>query len=129
MARAQRLTSTDRRLNLHAVITEGALRLRVGPPELRIAQLEHLVALSEEPNVTIQVVRPEDGLHTAITGQFVILEFEHARPIGYSELHDGAVYVQDPDQVQTYIMTAENVQDVALDPDQSVALIKSMIGS
>jgi hypothetical protein len=37
------------------------------------------------------VVRPEDGLHSALTGQFVILDFENAWSVGYSELHDGAV--------------------------------------
>lgn len=127
MARARQLTEPARTLRLDAVIAEGALRLHVGTPELRQAQLRHLSTMSELPNVTIQVVRPEDGVHTALTGQFVVLDFENARSVGYSELHDGAVYVQDPDQVQSYIMTAENLQRMALDPDQSLSLIKSLI--
>jgi transcriptional regulator with XRE-family HTH domain len=129
MARARRLTDADGRLHLHAVLNEGALRLRVGTPELQRAQLEHLVAASELPNVTLQVVRPEDGVHAAATGHFVVLEFENARSIGYSELSDGAVYAQDPEQVRSYTMAAENLQGVALDPERSVALIKSMIGT
>jgi len=127
MARARRLTDSDQPLHLHAVIAEAALRLRVGSTELRRAQLEHLVAMAERPNVTVQVIRPEDGLHTALTGQFVVLDFENVRSIGYTELHDGAVYVQDPDQVRSYTMTAENLQRVALGPDQSAALIRSMM--
>jgi hypothetical protein len=47
----------------------------------------------------------------------------------YVELHDGAVYLQDPDQVRSYTMVAENLQRVALGPEQSVALIQSMITS
>lgn len=125
MTRARRLTDPDRPLHFHAVIAEAALRLRVGTRDLRRAQLEHLIAMSELPTVTVQVLRPEDGLHTALTGYLAVLEFENARAIGYTELHDGAVYVQDPDQVRCYVMTAENLQRVALDPDQSVALIKS----
>ena len=128
MARARQLMNVDRALDLHAVVTEAALSLRVGSPALRRAQLEHLVALARLPNVRIQVVRPEDGLHAALTGQFVILDFENARSIGYSELHDGAVYVQDPDQVASYSVASESLQRVALGPDQSVALIESMIG-
>lgn len=129
MARTRRLSDPERPLRLHAVFAEGALRLAVGGPELRRAQLRHLVAMAELPTVTIQVVRPEDGPHTALTGQFVILGFENVRSIGYVELHDGAVYLQDPDQVRTYTMVAENLQRVALGPEQSVALIQSMITS
>ncbi|HKR51678.1 MAG TPA: DUF5753 domain-containing protein [Pseudonocardiaceae bacterium] len=127
MARTRRLSDPDRPLRLHAVLTEGALRLAVGDPQLRRAQLRHLLAMAELPAVTIQVVRPEDGPHTALTGQFVVLGFENVRSIGYVELHDGAVYLQDPDQVQTYTLVAENLQRVALGPEQSVALIQSML--
>src|SRR5216683_1238047 len=127
MARAARLTDAERPLKLHAVITEGALRLAVGTPELRCAQFEHLVAMAGLPNVTIQVVRPDDGLHDAITGQFAVLDFENVRSIGYVEMHDGSVYVQDPEQVETYNLVAKNVQRVALGPEPSVALIKSLI--
>lgn len=127
MARTRRLTDDERPLRLHAVIAEGALWLAVGDPALRQAQLRHLVAMAELPTVTIQVVRPEDGLHAATNGQFVVLDFESVRSIGYVELHDGAVYVQDPEQVRSYTMAAENLQRVALGPEQSVALIQSKI--
>jgi transcriptional regulator with XRE-family HTH domain len=129
MARTRRLTDPERPLRVHAVLTEGALRLAVGTPELRRAQLRHLVELAALPTVTLQVIRPEDGLHTALTGQFVLLEFDAVRPIGYVELKDGAVYLQDPDQVRTYMMVVDNLQRVALGPERSVALIQSMITS
>jgi hypothetical protein len=58
-----------------------------------------------------------------------VLDFENVRSIGYIELHDGAVYVQDPDQVRSYTMTAEILQRVALGPDQSAALIRSIMNS
>jgi transcriptional regulator with XRE-family HTH domain len=127
MARSQRLRDPERPLSLHTVITDGALRLRIGSKELRRAQLKHLVTMSELPSVTIQVVRPEDGLHSATLGHFAVLDFPDVRSIGYTELHDGAVYVQDPDQVRTYTKTAENVQRVALGPAESVEYIKTLI--
>lgn len=125
MARTRRLTDAERPLRLHAVITEGALRLAVGDVALRHAQLRHLLAMAALPTVTIQVVRPEDGLHAATNGQFVVLGFENVRSIGYVEVHDGAVYVQDADQLQSYSMASESLQRVALGPEQSVALIES----
>lgn len=129
MARTRRLADQQRPLRLHAICTEAALQLAVGDPEVRQAQFRHLLAIAEQPTVTIQVVRPEDGLHTALTGQFAVLDFENVRSIGYVELHDCAVYLQDPYQVRTYAMVAENLQEVALDPERSVALIQSMITS
>jgi transcriptional regulator with XRE-family HTH domain len=129
MARTRRLTDPERPLQLHAILTEGALRLAVGDPALRQAQLRHLLAMAELPTVTIQVVRPEDGLHTALTGQFVVLGFENVRSIGYAELNDGAVYLQDPCQVQTCTMVARDLQRVALCPERSVAFIQSIITS
>ena len=127
IARTRRLTDPERPLKLHAVLTEGALRLAVGDQELRQAQLRHLLSLAELPTVTIQVVRPEDGPHTALTGQFVVLGFETVRSIGYVELHDGAVYLQDADQVRTYTMVANDLQRAALSPERSIAFIQSMI--
>ncbi|MDQ2882245.1 MAG: helix-turn-helix domain-containing protein [Actinomycetota bacterium] len=128
IARTRRLTDTERPLRLHAVITEGALRLAVGDPELRRAQLRHLLAMAQLPTVTIQVVRPEDGPHTALTGQFAVLGFANVRSIGYVELNDGAVYLQDAEQVQSYMMVAEDLQRVALDPNGSISFIQSVVG-
>jgi transcriptional regulator with XRE-family HTH domain len=119
----------ERPLKLHAILTEGALRLAVGDPELRQAQLRHLLSMAELPTVTIQVIRPEDGPHTALTGQFVVLGFETVRSIGYVELHDGAVYLQDAEQVRTYTMVANDLQRAALAPERSIDLIQSMITS
>jgi hypothetical protein len=127
MARTRRLTDPDRALRLHAVLTDGALRLAVGSEELRRAQLQHLVEVAKLPTVTLQVVRPEDGLHTAIAGPFMILDFDAARPICYVELKDGAIYLQEPDQVSTYRMVARDLEQVALGPEQSIAHIEAMM--
>jgi transcriptional regulator with XRE-family HTH domain len=127
LARANRLTDKEQPLRLHTVIGEAALRLAVGTPEMRKAQIEHLIEMTALPNVTIQIVRPEDGFHTAMSGRFAMLEFEQARPIVCSELHDGAVYLQDQEQVRSYKLSADNLQQVALGPEKSVELLRSMI--
>jgi transcriptional regulator with XRE-family HTH domain len=125
--RANRLTDENTPLRLHAVIGEAALRLAVGTSEIRKAQLAHLVEMAARPNVTIQVIRPDDGFHTAMSGKFNLLDFENAQPIAYCELHDGAVYIQDQDQVRSYKLSAENLQRVALGPEKSVALLRSIL--
>ncbi len=59
----------------------------------------------------------------------MVLDFETVRSIGYVELIDGAVYLQDSDQVLTYTMVAKNLARTALSPERSVELIESMIMS
>ncbi len=127
LARANRLTDPNQPLRLHAVIGEAALRLAVGTSKIRRAQLRHLIETAALPNVTIQVIRPEDGFHTATSGRFFMLDFEQAQPIVFSELHDGGVYIQDQEQVRSYKLSSENLQRVALGPEKSVALLRSML--
>ncbi|ALG13123.1 helix-turn-helix domain-containing protein [Kibdelosporangium phytohabitans] len=126
LTRAKRLTD-DVPLNLHVVVGEGALRLDVGTPDVREAQLRHVLTLAKLPTVTIQVIRPEDGPHAAMTGRIVVLDFAQAQSIAYSEQVDGAVYVQDQDDVRTYKMAVENLKSVALTPAKSLAWIRSVI--
>jgi predicted XRE-type DNA-binding protein len=126
VARAKRLFDDDP-LKLHAVVGEAALRLNVGTPELRRAQYRHLLRLAMLPNITIQVLRPEDGRHPAATGHFAVLEFTQAQAVAYAEHLDGAVYVRDRDQVRAYGTAAENLRSIALTPPKSVALLKSLL--
>ncbi|GAB3440099.1 helix-turn-helix transcriptional regulator [Actinophytocola sediminis] len=126
MGRARRLTS-ENPLRLHAAVNEQALRLRVGTPEIRLAQYQHLQTLAEQPNVTFQVVVPDRGPHEAVTGQFVVLDFEQARPIAYAEVQDGAMYVQHPGEVDTYRESARSLAEVALSPDDSIGFIADLI--
>jgi transcriptional regulator with XRE-family HTH domain len=126
IARAERLTAQDRPLQLHVVMTDAALRLAVGSEEVRRTQYQHLVEMARLPNVTLQVLRPEDGPHSALTGPFAILDFEAARSVCYVEAIDGATYLQEPDQVSTYRWAARDIEQVALGPEQSIAHIEAM---
>lgn len=129
LARAQRLTDAEP-LKLHAVIGESALRLQVGTPDLMDAEYRRLVELAELPHITLQVLRPERGPHSGVgIGPFTVLDFAQARSIAYTELIDGAIYVQGPDQVASYTMAVENLERIALSPDESVAFIKSLIAT
>lgn len=126
MERAQRLTA-DNPLHLHAAVNEQALRLRVGTPEIMRAQYEHLIKLAERPNVTLQIVVPERGPHAAVTGQFVVLDFDKARPIAYAEVQDGAMYVQHPGEVDTYRESSRSLEEVGLPPEQSISFVADLI--
>ena len=126
MERAQRLAG-DNPLHLHAAVNEQALRLRVGTPEIMLAQYEHLISLAERPNITLQVVLPDRGPHQATTGQFVVLDFDKARPVVYTEMQDGAMYVQHPGEVDTYRASSRSLEEVGLPPEESIRFIADLI--
>lgn len=84
--------------------------------------------LADLPTVTIQVLRPEEGVHAVhATGGFVLLNLDAVSQVGYIELLDDAVYLYDRDRIRTYEVGAQDLQRVALDPEESLALIRSMI--
>ena len=92
---------------------------------MRQAQYRHLLKLAKLPNVSIQLLRPEDGPHTA--GGFCVLDFDRAQSVAYSEHLDGAVYVQDQDDVRTENTAVESLRSVALTPAKSLTLIRARI--
>ncbi|ONI85494.1 transcriptional regulator [Saccharothrix sp. ALI-22-I] len=122
-----RLLLKEEPLELHAVLNLHALRLRVGDQKLMNEQYQHLLRLSDLPNVTLQVVQPEAGPHAANTGQFMLLDFADARPIVYIEIQDAAVFVDEPSRVQTYTLSTQSLERVALSPGESATLIESLI--
>jgi hypothetical protein len=133
VARAVRLTD-EPPLRLHAIIGEAALRLRVGAPDENGAdgvlarQYQHLLDLADRPNVTIQVLRPEDGPHPASTGQFVVFDFAAAQSVGYVEHLDGATYLHDHDELRTYELARTTLRERALSPNRSAELIEDLLG-
>lgn len=74
MARQVRLSHAHP-LKLHVIIEEGALMRPFGDAHARVRQLLHLASFAAHPNVQIQVLPIEAGLHRALYGPFAILKF------------------------------------------------------
>jgi transcriptional regulator with XRE-family HTH domain len=108
MKRQQMLTEPDAP-ELWAVLDEAALRrVPCGRKEMR-AQLEHLLEITELPNVTLQIVPFDVGPHSAAGGPFTILRFSEpdVPDVVYLEQLNSAVYLDQPDDVLSY-MTVMN---------------------
>lgn len=89
---------------LWAVVDEAALRRQLAGPELTRAQLDHLIALAERPNVRLQVAPFHFGGHAAAGGPFTILRFaERDLPdIVYLEQLTSALYLDKRADVEQY---------------------------
>lgn len=114
-------------LRYRAVIEEYVLDRVVGSPQVMVEQLEHLLKLVKRKNVDIQIMPVGVTTHDGLDGEFVLLNFDLAQSIGYVEYPAGALYVQDPDQVELYKMASERLYANALSVAESAAVIQSRI--
>lgn len=121
LRRQERIRDADHPLRLWVVIDEAALRRQVGDKQLMREQLEHLVELSHQPHVTVQVLPFEMGAHPGINGQYAILEFPDASDssVVYIEGVTSDLYLEKANDVQKYSVMYEHLRAQALNVDQT----------
>jgi transcriptional regulator with XRE-family HTH domain len=128
--RQQRLTSADNPLELVTVIDESALHRTVGGPDVLRAQLDHLIALAGLDTVALHVLPASAGAHAGLASGFTILHFgDLGEPdMAYVEHSLGAVSLDKAADVARAKLTFERVLSDALDPAESLALIRRLAG-
>ncbi|MBM0255701.1 helix-turn-helix transcriptional regulator [Micromonospora sp. 4G55] len=139
--RLQRQALLTRRLpaapRLESVLSEAVLRRAVGGPAVMSAQLDHLLKLSELPNVSVRVLPLTSGPQPgAVAGTFMILDFPatkggRAAPepsIVYSESLTGALYLDKPDELAAYERVWKGLDALALGEAESKDMIKRITG-
>jgi transcriptional regulator with XRE-family HTH domain len=110
MQRQQLLSQPDAP-DLWAVLDEAALRRSPDGPKVMRAQLEHLLQITDLPNVTLQIVPFHAGPHAAAGGPFTILRFpEPDLPdVVYLEQLNSALYLDQPDDVIDYVTVMDQL--------------------
>ncbi|WP_349262189.1 helix-turn-helix transcriptional regulator [Actinocrinis sp.] len=100
----QTLLARDDAPRFWGVMDETVFRRAADPKVLR-AQVDHLIEISQLPNVTLQVMPFGAGPHPAMYGPFCIFRFrfQELPDIVYSESLTGAVYIDDRDDVSVYL--------------------------
>jgi hypothetical protein len=126
LVRQQRLTSTEKPLDLVVLLDEPVLLRPVGGAKVMRSQLDHLVAAAELPTVTLQVLPIAMGARPAMSAPFTVLSFDHldVPDIGYVEHLMGAVHIQKEEQVRKATLTFDRLRSLALSPTDSIALIR-----
>ncbi len=129
MSRQELIIRTDDPLHVVAVLDEAVLRRQVGGPTTMQGQLQHLVELSERPNVTIRVVPFAHGAHAGMDGPFYLLEFpEQADPdVVYLEQAGSGLVPEDPEEVRRYTLMFGSLLGKALEHDESVLFIRGLL--
>jgi len=120
----QRLLVQDPPIRLDVVLDEGVLHRLVGGTTVMSEQLSRLIELSDQPNVTVQVIPYSVGAHPAMDSTFNILEFAGSVPsVVYVEGLVGWIYVERPQDIDRYQQVFEHLRKVALSPQESIQLL------
>jgi hypothetical protein len=115
-------------LRVWAVLDETALRRPVGNAAIRKAQLEHLLRLTQRPNIALQVLPLEAGRHAG-GGAFSILRFSDPDlpDVVYVEQLVSALYLDKTDHVERYVAVMDRLSVESLTPEATVDLIHKLL--
>lgn len=122
------LTRAADPLELWVVLDEATLRRVVGGPAAMRAQIEHVVAVTELPNVTVQVMPFERGAHAGMSGGFTILDFPWPTDPGVVFVESGwsvGVYFEQRHEVEDQGIAFRKLSDLALPPAESVDMMRA----
>ncbi|MET8865770.1 helix-turn-helix transcriptional regulator [Nonomuraea sp. NPDC004580] len=111
-----------------AVIDEAALRRPIGGIEVMKAQIEHLIDLMRQPNITIQIMPFSFGGHSAEGGAFSILRFPDTDlpDVVYVEQLASALYLDKREDVDRYTEVMERLCAVSTTPDETIELLRTI---
>lgn len=106
-------------------LNEAVLRRGVGGPEVMRNQLDHLVTASQQEHVTVRVVPFAVGAHSGMDGSFVMMQFpeETSPAFAYVENRRGAIYQEDPGDIESYTVVLDQLAEVALSEADSRAML------
>ncbi|MGA6170810.1 helix-turn-helix domain-containing protein [Streptomyces sp. NPDC012600] len=126
LERQNRLTRPDRP-HLWIILDEAVLRRPVGGAAVMRGQLEKLLSMAEEPSITVQVLPFDQGAHGALAGSLSLLVMPDGTQIAYTEgAHNGQL-TEEPDEVEQFALTYDQLRAMALPPLMSLDLIRSVL--
>lgn len=128
MARQSLLTQDDP-IDLWVVLDEAVLSRPVGGDEVMRDQLMRLIEAARRPNVVIQILPFAAGPHAGMDGTFAILEFEEDEDtdVVFAENATGGLFLEKPEELRKYHSIFETIRATALDPEESIEMIETLI--
>lgn len=127
MARQDVLTRQPNPPHVSTVLDESVLH-RPAVDELVLAdQLNHLLKLAQQPNISIRVLPLASGVHAGISGTFILMSFPallaNDPGIAYTEDRIKGTYYDEPDDIARYRTTLTRLQRQAYSLKESRAAL------
>ncbi|MCX4764004.1 helix-turn-helix domain-containing protein [Streptomyces sp. NBC_01275] len=115
--------------DFHIVLDEAALRRPYGDRAVMRGQLQHLIEISERPNVRLQIMPFSFGGHAGESGAFTILSFPESdlQDVVYLEQLTSALYLDKREDVAQYEQALKELQQDSPGPDESRDLLRGLL--
>lgn len=114
-------------VSLIVLLREHVLHHYVGSREIMRQQLEHLLVMSELPNVTIQIVVNDDGAPAGNGGSFVVAKMKDRSEVAYLETAVRGITTDDSQDLVALARTLDILRSNALPVSMSRNLIREVI--
>lgn len=113
----------------HCVLDEAALRRPYGDREVMRGQLQHLIEISERPNVRIQVMPFSFGGHAGESGSFTVLSFPESdlTDVVYLEQLSSALYLDKREDIAQYERAIKQLQGDSPSTAESRDLLRGLL--
>ena len=113
----------------HCVLDEAALRRPYGDREVMRGQLQHLIEISERPNIRIQVMPFSFGGHAGESGAFTVLSFPESdlTDVVYLEQLSSALYLDKREDIAQYERAIKQLQDDSPSTAESRDLLRGLL--
>lgn len=110
---------------LWAIFDETALDRLEHYPQVRRAQVTHLLEMAQQPTITLQMTR-SDRPNMGSGGPFVILDFPVPvdPTVVYLETDTDGLYLEEPDEVTRYRSVMNHLRLAALRPDETMSYLQ-----
>jgi transcriptional regulator with XRE-family HTH domain len=114
---------------LQAVVDEAALRRPLGGPQVMRAQLEHLIQITELPNIVVQIMPFRRGGHPAAGGAFTILRSAEADlpDVVYLEQLTSALYLSEHADTFKYLQVVDRLSAQAEPPEATASILTQIL--
>jgi len=115
--------------DFHIVLDEAALRRPYGDREVMRGQLQHLIEISQHPNIRLQIMPFSFGGHSGESGAFTILSFSESdlTDVVYLEQLTSALYLDKREDVAQYESVLKELQQDSPGPDESRDLLRGLL--
>ncbi|WP_328537456.1 helix-turn-helix domain-containing protein [Streptomyces sp. NBC_00344] len=125
----QKVLVSENAPQLHAVLDEAALRRPYGDRSVMRGQLQHLIEVSEQPNVTLQVMPFDFGGHAGESGAFTLLRFPESdlSDLVYLEQLTSALYLDKAEEVAQYETVMRELQGESPDGPGSRDVLRGLL--
>jgi transcriptional regulator with XRE-family HTH domain len=111
------------------VIDEAVVQRLVGEPNIALGQIDRIISLATRPNVSVEIVPFQSGLHRGMLEAFVVAEFpdpEDSDVLFVETSRDTIISHDEAGEITGYLEVFENLKSISLGRDATLSYMANL---